>query len=371
MSNDNNDLTVKDVEKLDSCEEDIIDGCVCASPTISNVLVGDRSLSDAEAAELVSIDFTAEVDTHLDANYLTSFDASSEDLSGTTDQRTVDLDEMEKIVEEDSNEVPQLILRDDDSLVEEQIEVNLNMESDAEFVMNTSTIRKDNMIRESSNPFDSKIQMNPFDDDDAETCGEECHSIVSSSNPFDKDEEDTETAGSDSGITAKRIPITERERSVVGGKTVLLKIGKDKEKEPLNPFCDGDIEDEISGGKKQTLGDRKLTAESAVYTTSAPIESSDRKNVKVPSSTFHSQHHSTETNQKIMFPREVNELRSLGFEPACVTRTLKGASGDVVAARKLLLSTLFDNKTGFSNDEVCVWKSPIIVRVGEIFFLSK
>ena len=354
MSNDDNDLTLKDVQRRDSCKEDSIDDCVCASPLISSVLVGDRSLSDAEAAELVSIDFTAEVDTHLDANYSTSFDASSEDLSGTTDQITVDVDETVKIVEEDSNEALQLIVHEDDSLVEEQIDVNLSTESDAEVAMNASTTRKDVMIRESSNPFDSKIQKNPFDDDDAEICGEEFHSIVSSSNPFDKDELETEAAGSYSGATAKRIPVD-------------LKIGKDKEKEPLNPFCDGDMEDEISEGKEQTLGQRKLAAESFVNSTAAPSEFTDRKNVKSPSSTFHSQHHSTETNQKIMFPREMNELRSLGFEPASVMRTLQTASGDVVAARKLLLSTLFDNKTGFSNDEVCVWKSPVIVRVGEFF----
>ena len=367
MSNDDNDLTLKDVQRRDSYKEDSIDRCVCASPLISSVLVGDLSLSDAEAAELVSIDFTAEVDIHLDATYSTSFDASSEDLSGTADQMTVDVDEAVKIVEEDSNEARQLIVHGDDSLVEEQIEVNLSTESDAEFAMNASTTRKDVIIRDSSNPFDSKIQKNPFDDDDAEICGEEFHSIVSSSNPFDKDELDTGTAGSYSGATAKRIPTIMREKSVVEGKTVVLKIGKDKEKEPFNPFCDGDMEDEISEGKEQTLGQRKLAAESSVYSTAAPSEFTDRKNVRSPSSTFHSQHHSTETNQKIMFPREMNELRSLGFEPASVMRTLQTTSGDVVAARKLLLSTLFDNKTGFSNDEVCVWKSPVIVRVGEFF----
>lgn len=356
MSNDNNELVVEDCERDNSYEEENLEGHEGVISTSAIDLIDRNSLSDAEVAELVSVDFTAELDVHLDSNHLTSFDASSEDLSGTTDQLTVDIADDEHMVEDDCFGTPQFVEPAILLSAEEQFEANLDIEADAEFEGKASTIQPDLIENDSTNPFDSNSNLtetNPFNIEET-GIGEDgkinhIDSTVSSLNPFGDEEEVTGA-----------VKLATREKSLMVKKSVLI-----EEKKPFNPFNEDSVEDEISDGKKQTLDRKRYATESLtspIVTSSATVSKITQKST---SSSLPSGNNSAEINQKNMFTVEVNELRSLGFDMICIRSELQKAFGDPISARHLLTSKLLDSKTGIANDDIYIWKSPVMVRIGK------
>lgn len=159
----------------------------------------------------------------------------------------------------------------------------------------------------------------------------------SSTNPFDNDEDDDQSKKKESHIKSAT-------KEAVG--TV---------KKPFNPFDDGENEEADSvDAEKVHQNKSKVTESKATVTQPSKL-------VVVRATPAPTSHHEVPVRT---YSKEHKELMTLGFDKMCVGNALNKASGDVAVAQKLLMSRLFDDHI-LSSEEQFVWKSPVMVRVGE------
>ena len=193
------------------------------------------------------------------------------------------------------------------------------------------------------------LPSNPFgnddndDSDDHDTPVKLTESTVQKSNPFGDDDDDDDENGPEMKEDIKRnvreIPPTKPERV----------------KTPFNPFDDGEIEAVGSVAVEKILHRRKFVTESLAPVTVASM-CNDRaispslSQFEVPSKKY---------------GKEYQELMALGFDRVCIGNALQKSSGNVAIAMKMLSSRLFDDRV-MSNDQLYVWKSPLLLRVGEM-----
>jgi hypothetical protein len=125
-------------------------------------------------------------------------------------------------------------------------------------------------------------------------------------------------------------------------------------KKPFNPFDDGEIDAVGSVAVEKILHRRRVVTESlAPVTVASMCNGRDRSpslsQFEVPTKKY---------------CKEYQELMNLGFDRVCVGNALQKSSGDVAIAMKMLTSRLFDDHV-MSNDQLYVWKSPLLLRIGK------
>jgi hypothetical protein len=207
-------------------------------------------------------------------------------------------------------------------------------------------------------------QSNPFGEDETEDVKEEIkaevseHEATQSMNPFGDDDYFRKDERNE--------PPTARKE-----KTNFFILNTTKRVDSFNPFDDGD-EEENEIEREKMLDRRKAVTESlAPFTLASMVPDPD------PNANLKPNLNAKNNNQSMIrypttqvehiskkFHKEIHELMVLGFDKVCVTNAVQKASGNVLAARKLLMSRLFDDHL-LTNEEVYVWKSPVMVRVGK------
>lgn len=193
------------------------------------------------------------------------------------------------------------------------------------------------------------LPSNPFGDDDNDDSCDHDTTInlteggVQPSNPFgDDDDNDEDEDGPEMKEDIKRN--IQKVPPVKPAKVM----------KPFNPFDDGEIEGVGSAAVEKILLRRKAVTESLAPVTVASVcngraTSPSLSQFEVPSKKYSKEYH---------------ELMALGFDRVCVGNALQKSSGDVAIAMKMLTSRLFDDRV-MSNDQLYVWKSPLLLRVGE------
>lgn len=188
------------------------------------------------------------------------------------------------------------------------------------------------------------LLSNPFGDDDTDgndTPPKSTEHDVESSNPFGDDDDEEE------------IPAMKEDVKRIAKKTPPPSI-----KKPFNPFDDGEIEAVGGVAVEKILHRRREVTESL-----APVTVASMYNSRATSPSLSQ----FEVPSK-KYSKEYQELMNLGFDRVCVGNALQKSSGDAAIATKMLKSRLFDDRV-LSNDQLYVWKSPLMLRVGEIILL--
>ena len=289
--------------------------------------IGDSSNIETDDKDIVSI-----LDCAHDNGETLYFDACIEDLTGstTTNQITVDLDENKEETTEDSFACYQFVPTEvttspvEDISYEDEVNTSPNQEI---LEIPCSVVAE----AESSG-------SNPFGDDEEDT-----DQGAASTNPFGDDEDQDQADQSQHNI--HKIPI----KTIQGAEQRV-------KSEPFNPFDDGDVEEEETDGKEKALNRRKVVTESlAPFTLASALTKKSKSPPFTP----------PEVPSR-MYEKEYQELMILGFDKVCVGNALQKTGGDVIAAKKILTTRLFDDHI-LSNDEIYVWKSPVMIRVGKLF----
>lgn len=201
-------------------------------------------------------------------------------------------------------------------------------------------------IYSQSNPFNDDdlddetptLMLNPFNDDD-ESYDDTIIATdgIASMNPF----------GDDSFESSPRRESTKEQ----------LKQSIHREHQsPLNPFGDGDTEEVEKVHIKNVS--RQIAAVTSSASSAVPISQLNKTRAKPVSEAQCAIPQRT-------FSKEYNELLTLGFDKICAGQALQKTSGDLLTARKMLMSRLSDNRA-ISNEEIYVWKSPVMIRVGKL-----
>ena len=305
-----------------------------------NVISADETdfIGDSSNIETDDKDIVSNLDCAHDKGETLYFDACIEDLTGstTTNQITVDLDENKEETTEDSFACYQFVPTEVTTSPVEDIsyEDEVNTSPNQEIPEITVPVVAD---AESSG-------SNPFGDDEEDT-----DQGAASSNPFGDDEDQDQDQDQDQAdqnqSNIQKMPV----KTIQGAEQRV-------KSEPFNPFDDGDVEEEETDGKEKALNRRKVVTESLAPFT---LVSALTKKSKSPRFT------PPEVPSR-MYEKEYQELTILGFDKVCVGNALQKTGGDVVAAKKILTTRLFDDHI-LSNDEIYVWKSPVMIRVGKLF----
>lgn len=198
-------------------------------------------------------------------------------------------------------------------------------------------------------------QSNPFNDDDLD---DETPALML--NPFNDDDESyDDTVIETDGIASMNpfgddsIESSPRREST---KEQLKPSIRREHQSPLNPFGDGDTEEvEKVPIKNVSRKITEVTSSASSTVPTAPLNKTRAKPVSeapcaIPQRTF---------------SKEYNELLTLGFDKICAGQALQKTAGDLPTARKMLMSRLSDNRA-ISNEEIYVWKSPVMIRVGKL-----
>lgn len=201
-------------------------------------------------------------------------------------------------------------------------------------------------IYSQSNPFNNDdlddetpaLMLNPFNDDD-ESYDDTIIATdgIASMNPF----------GDDSIESSPRRESTKEQ---------LKQSIHSEHQSPLNPFGDGDTEEVEKVHIKNVS--RQITEVTSSASSAVPTAQLNKTRVKPVSETQCAIPQRT-------FSKEYNELITLGFDKICAGQALQKTSGDLTTARKMLMSRLTDNRA-ISNEEIYVWKSPVMIRVGKL-----
>jgi hypothetical protein len=195
---------------------------------------------------------------------------------------------------------------------------------------------------------------NPFNDDDLD---DETPGPVL--NPFNDDSENHDTSTSVTDDVASMNPFGDDsvESSPKGGnrKERLRQNLRHEHKSPRNPFDDGDTEEGERIQVKEVPQQRKVVT--ALVSSTIPASQLTKTRAKPVPVT------QSEVPERT-FSKEYNELITLGFDKICAGHALQKSSGDLHNARKILTSKLFDDRV-IANEEVYVWKSPVMIRVGK------
>ena len=201
---------------------------------------------------------------------------------------------------------------------------------------------------------DAYSRSNPFNDDDLdnETPGPML-------NPFNDDNENHDTSISVTDDVASMNPFgedsVESSPRGVNRKEQLKQNLRKEHTSPRNPFDDGDA---VEGGRiqvKEVLQQRRVAT--ALVSSTVPESQLNKTRMKPLPVT------QSEVPERT-FSKEYNELITLGFDKICAGHALQKSSGDLLNARKILTSKLFDDRV-IANEEVYVWKSPVMIRVGK------
>ena len=225
---------------------------------------------------------------------------------------------------------------------------------------NDDSFHEDNDDENSNNNSDvpPKIaysQSNPFNDDDVDD-----ETPVLRRNPFyDESENQDDSISATDGVASMNpfgddsIDSDSTPRGE-NAKEQLRQNRREEHKAPLNPFDDGDTE-EMKRVRVREVPQQRKEVTSFVSPT-VPVSQFSKIRAK-PSS-----EKQCEVPQRT-FSKEYQELITLGFDKICAGNALQKTSGDLPTARKMLMSRLFDDRI-LANEEVYVWKSPVMIRVG-------
>ena len=313
-----------------------------------NVISADETdfIGDSSNIETDDKDIVSNLDCVHDNGETFYFDACIEDLTGstTTNQITVDLDDSKEETTDDSFACYQFvptevttspvedILYEDDVIAASEQDISVSMNQEMPEI--TGSVVAEAELTGS----------NPFGDDEEDT-----DQGAASSNPFGDDEDQDQDQDQDQAdqnqSNIQKMPV----KTIQGAEQRV-------KSEPFNPFDDGDVEEEETDGKEKALNRRKVVTESLAPFT---LVSALTKKSKSPRFT------PPEVPSR-MYEKEYQELTILGFDKVCVGNALQKTGGDVVAAKKILTTRLFDDHI-LSNDEIYVWKSPVMIRVGKLF----
>lgn len=279
--------------------------------------LGDRKL---EGNNTLGLDVNADDDPYLD--------------SLKSDEEQLNVNE-----EEDNAEIGGL----------DSYSVDDSAEEMAEMTSSSEPVQVDATLRDEETSDCNYLPSNPFgDDDNDDSCDHDTpvnltDGGVQTSNPFGDDDDDDEDEDG-----------PEMKEDIKRNTQKVPPVKPAKVKKPFNPFDDGEIEGVGSVAVERILLRRKAVTESLAPVTVASVcngraTSPSLSQFEVPSKKYSKEYH---------------ELMALGFDRVCVGNALQKSSGDVAIATKMLTSRLFDDRV-MSNDQLYVWKSPLLLRVGE------
>ena len=197
----------------------------------------------------------------------------------------------------------------------------------------------------------SYSQSNPFNDD-----GLDDETPVLTLNPFNDEDENQDVSVID-GVASMNPFGDDSIDSTPMGESSEEQLSQNLRQEhmsPLNPFDDGDSEEFERVHVKLEPQQRK--EETFFLSATVPVSQVNKTRVKPFPET------QCEVPQRT-FSKEYNELIALGFDKICAGNALQKTSGDLSTARKMLMTRLFDDRV-LANDELYVWKSPVMIRVG-------